>query len=62
MESIKKSLYKTISWRVVATLGTVVIALLFTGKISISLGIGLVDGIIKTIFYYGHERVWANHK
>ena len=61
MESIKKSIYKTISWRIVATLGTFVIAFVFTGKISISLGIGIADGVIKTILYYGHERVWANH-
>jgi uncharacterized membrane protein len=61
METRKKSIYKTITWRIIATLGTVIIALIFTGRLSISLGIGVADGALKTILYYMHERAWANH-
>jgi uncharacterized membrane protein len=59
MESRKRSLYKTITWRIVATVSTFAIALGFTGRIAISFGIGLADGIIKTALYYWHERIWA---
>ena len=61
MESRKRSIYKTITWRIVATLGTFVIAFIFTGRIVISFGIGLADAIIKTILYYWHERIWAKN-
>lgn len=61
MESKKRSLYKTVTWRIIATLGTFVLALLFTGRIDISIGIGIADAVLKTVLYYGHERVWAQN-
>lgn len=56
--SRKRSLVKTLSWRVIATVGTVVLVYIFTGELALSLGIGSVDVISKTIMYYLHERAW----
>ncbi len=53
-----RALAKTITWRILAVIGTITIALVFTGSIEISLGIGTVDVIVKTIMYYFHERAW----
>jgi uncharacterized membrane protein len=59
MEDFKKrSLVKTISWRITASLTTVAIVYCFTGKIVLSFGIGVVEAFVKMIFYYFHERMW----
>jgi uncharacterized membrane protein len=54
----KRSLVKTISWRVIASLTTVSIVYVFTGKIVLSIGIGAVEVFVKMLLYYLHERVW----
>ena len=54
----RRALVKTVTWRFLATIGTIVIALLFTRSIELSIGIGTVEVILKTILYYLHERVW----
>ena len=52
---------KTVSWRLIATCITLLIALLLTGDIRVATGIGFLDMVIKTAGFYLHERVWANH-
>jgi uncharacterized membrane protein len=52
---------KAISWRVVGTLDTTILAWIITGSIEIGAMIGGVEVITKTILYYFHERVWYNH-
>jgi adenylylsulfate kinase len=54
-----RSIIKKISWGVLATLTTVILVYIFTGKLKIAAGVGVVDVILKTIFYYGHERLWS---
>ena len=39
-------------------IGTIIVALFLTGSIEISLGIGTVELVLKTILYYLHERAW----
>jgi len=53
-----RSLLKTISWRVLATLTTITIVYIFTERIMLSLEIGFVEVVTKMIFYYFHERIW----
>ena len=55
-ESEKRTLAKTISWRTTATLATMVIIHIFTGKVSLSVGVGLVEVASKMLLYYLHER------
>jgi uncharacterized membrane protein len=58
----KRTLMKTLSWRVAATSTTVVLVFLFTKNIAISAGVSLTEIIIKTIIYYLHERIWNTIK
>ncbi|MDP3792143.1 MAG: DUF2061 domain-containing protein [bacterium] len=58
-ETSKRSLVKTIVWRVVATLVTLVVVYVFTGRISESLKITLTAAFISMVVYYIHERVWS---
>jgi len=53
-----RSISKGISWRVIATITTMSLVFVFTGDVSLSLGIGVFDVILKLIFYYIHERAW----
>jgi uncharacterized membrane protein len=55
-----KSFIKSVSWRIVGTLDTMVISYFITGKLTIALSIGSVEVITKTILYYFHERLWAH--
>ena len=57
-EHHKRSFMKGMSWRIFATLTTMVIVFSLTGKIFLSFTVGLVEVITKIILYYVHERVW----
>jgi uncharacterized membrane protein len=52
------SLVKGISWRVVGTIDTMMIAFLVTGKIDMALSIGSVEIFTKIFLYYVHDRAW----
>lgn len=58
-DSKTKSLLKTLSWRAVATLITMIIAYFIVGDLSVALSIGAFDVIIKMVAYYFHERAWS---
>lgn len=58
MESHTRSIVKTFTWRVIATLVTMSVAWIILGRVSHALEIGLLDTVIKLGAYYGHERVW----
>lgn len=58
-----KSFMKSVSWRIVGTLDTMIISYFITGKITVAVSIGSVEVLTKTILYYFHERLWAHiHK
>lgn len=61
-ESRKRSLFKTISWRVVASIDTFLISWLISGKISIGISIATLEVVTKLIIYYFHERAWDKIK
>lgn len=52
------SLFKAITWRMIATTTTAVIVFVLTGSWELGLGAGLADVLIKIGLYYGHERAW----
>lgn len=54
----KRHLLKTITWRIIATILTFIIALLLTGEVHVSLGIMSIEFFVKMFFYYLHERIW----
>lgn len=57
-ESRWRSVFKAISWRVVATGTTMAIAWGATSDAAIAAWIGSVEAVAKLGLYYGHERVW----
>jgi uncharacterized membrane protein len=58
MVSYKRHLFKTISWRTVGTLDTIILSGIITGSWETGLAIGGVEVFTKMILYYLHERIW----
>ena len=56
----KRTLIKTMTWRVTASLTTFIIAWILTGDLLIGISIGSIEAIAKIFFYYFHERIWNN--
>ena len=59
VESHKRSIAKAVSWRIFASLVTVIVVYIFTRELILSAGVGLVDAMIKILGYYIHERLWG---
>ena len=55
-----RSAAKAVSWRVLATLTTISLVLIFTGELDLALAVGGLETIAKLLLYYGHERIWAH--
>ena len=58
-EKPAKSLLKSISWRVVGTIDTIIISYIITGEIAMAASIGGIEVFSKVLLYYLHERVWS---
>jgi len=57
-EKAYRSVVKTISWRVLGTIDTMVISYLITGSLAMAASIGSIEVVTKMILYYFHERAW----
>ena len=57
-ETKKRSIAKTLSWRLVATVITFTLVFVTTGNFDSALKIGLLDTTIKFFAYFIHERGW----
>ncbi|MCW8133099.1 MAG: DUF2061 domain-containing protein [Planctomycetota bacterium] len=58
MESKRRSIAKTLSWRVWATIITAAVVYVSTNKLQFAMEIGLIDTTIKLGAYFFHERLW----
>lgn len=58
-ETRARSLAKSLSWRVIATLTTIALVWGFTGEIRLAVAIGGVEVVAKFVIFYFHERSWA---
>ena len=58
MVSYKRHILKTISWRILGTLDTIIISWIITGSVEWGLAIGGIEVITKMLLYYFHERAW----
>ena len=54
--SVKRHLFKTVTWRIIATLTTIILAWLFTGDTTLALKFGAVEVVLKMVLYFFHER------
>ncbi len=57
-KSHKRHVAKAITWRIVGTLDTIVLAWMISGNPFTGLQIGLAEVITKMLLYYFHERLW----
>lgn len=60
--SLKRHILKTISWRIIGTIDTIIIAWIITGEPLLGFKIGAIEVITKMTLYFIHERVWYNSK
>ena len=58
MVSYKRHLAKTISWRNIGTLDTIILSGIITGSCTLGLAIGGVEVVTKMVLYFLHERAW----
>ena len=53
-----RHLLKTVTWRVVGTVDTMLLGWLVSGDHKVGLTIGSLELVTKMLLYYGHERLW----
>lgn len=58
----KRSLVKTVSWRLTGSGATFIISYLILGNIQTSGSIALIQLVANTLLYFLHERVWNKIK
>ena len=56
--SRKRHILKTITWRTVGTVDTILLGWLISGDYTIGLSVGGAELVSKMLLYYFHERVW----
>ncbi len=61
-ETKARSLVKTISWRILATLTTMALVYIFIGDMTIALSVGGIEVFLKMLVYFLHERAWDKIK
>lgn len=54
----KRHILKTITWRIIGTIDTMILAWFITGNPLTGLTIGGLEVFTKMILYYLHERAW----
>jgi uncharacterized membrane protein len=57
-ETRKRSVVKSLSWRIICIIVSIITAYFLTGKLDVSVAIGTVYNAITMILYYFHERFW----
>tara|TARA_B100001287_G_scaffold176431_1_gene148719 strand:- start:361 stop:600 length:240 start_codon:yes stop_codon:yes gene_type:complete len=58
----RRSLAKTLTWRVLATTDTFIISWFVTGTWTLAGAIAGIEVVTKMFLYYGHERLWNRIK
>ena len=62
IQTLARTTTKTATWRVVASVDTMLLALFFTGNIGTAISIGGLEVLTKLVLYFVHERVWGKLK
>jgi uncharacterized membrane protein len=61
-ETRKRSVVKSITWRIICIVVSISTAYVMTGNLDVSVAIGTVYNVITMILYYFHERAWNTSK
>jgi len=54
----KRTLIKTVTWRIIALFITIIAVYIYSGDIKGSLTVGIAANALKMALYYAHERIW----
>lgn len=54
----KRHLLKTLTWRIVGTIDTIILSWIISGDPFVGLSIGGAEVVTKMVLYYLHERAW----
>ena len=57
-DSAIRSVIKTISWRILATVTTVLVIYALTDDGDLAMTVGYLEATIELVLYYFHERIW----
>ena len=57
-----RSVAKSLSWRTIGTLDTILISWIITGKLDLAFSIGGIELVTKMVLYFFHERIWNTIK
>ena len=57
-DKLSRSIIKSVSWRVIGTIDTIIICYIITGNIKPALSIGTIELLTKMSLYFIHERLW----
>ncbi|KXS43211.1 MAG: hypothetical protein AWU54_1092 [Candidatus Frackibacter sp. T328-2] len=58
MSNKLRRIFKSITWRIVATTTTILIVYSLTGEFKLAGSAALMEVLLKTAIYYLHETVW----
>jgi uncharacterized membrane protein len=58
IDTPKRSLVKTVSWRITGSGATFLISYLVSGNFALAGSIATIQLVSNTILYFIHERVW----
>ncbi|MFB6320002.1 MULTISPECIES: DUF2061 domain-containing protein [unclassified Saccharicrinis] len=59
VEKRSRSIVKTISWRTLGTIDTIIISYFIIGDVHFAMAIGGVEVFTKMALYFFHERAWS---
>ncbi len=58
MENRTRIVLKSVSFRLIATLTTIVLVFAFTKEVAFGLQVGFLEFFAKIVLFYYHERLW----
>ena len=58
-DSHPRSIAKAVSWRLLGSVDTFVLSVIFTGSLRLAGSIAVTEMFTKMVLYYVHERVWS---
>ncbi len=62
MKFSKRHIAKTLTWRIIGTLDTLLLSWYISNDLTVGFKIGALELITKMLLYYGHERLWFKSK
>jgi adenylylsulfate kinase len=62
LDTHKRTFFKTVSWRVLASFTTAGVTFVLTGRLDLAISVGVADSVVKFFIYYLHERMWSRSR